>query len=38
LNYIDDFIFIAPSGDADAYFKLTIDIIKSLGFQVSSAK
>jgi hypothetical protein len=38
LNYIDDIIDIAPDSVADVHFKITINLLNSLGFILSNSK
>jgi hypothetical protein len=38
LNYIGDLIGIAPDSVADSHFQITINLLNSLGFVLSSSK
>jgi hypothetical protein len=38
LNYIDDLIGIAPDSVANSHFQITINLLNSLGFVLSSSK
>jgi hypothetical protein len=38
LNYIDDIIGIAPDSVADVHFKITLNLLNSLGFILSNSK
>jgi hypothetical protein len=38
LNYIENLIGIAPDAVADSHFQLTINLLNSLGFVLSSSK
>jgi hypothetical protein len=38
LNYIDDIIGIAPNDVADVHFKITLNLLNNLGFNINHKK